>query len=280
MARVKLQPNTAEWLEWRRGKRMASETPAVCGVCPYNSPESVRNAKRGRASGYQTDAMKRGHEQEEIARPVIADALGEPFEPGVFESGEYGASVDGINLGESVIIEIKSPWQGASSTRWHDAGNGHIAENDWYQVQHQLMVTGAERAVFAVWSGDDWLSVDVYPDADAFGGIVAAWDRFWPTIERRDDLPWHEAARRYREAKAASDRAAKELADAKAELIELTPGGYSSGAGVKVERINRKGNVDWAKVQKTELPGVDVEQYRKPGSSFYQVAEVKDDVPE
>ena len=273
MPRVDLQPNTQEWLDWRRGKRMASETPAVLGCCPYNNAESVRKAKRGTNSDYQTEAMQRGHEQEEIARPVIALAWGEPLEPGVFEAEEYGASVDGINMDGTMIVEIKSPWKAADSDRWRDAENNTIADNDWYQVQHQLMVTGAEQAWFVVWSGDNWSMVQVYPDVDAFEEIMAAWDAFWPSIEQRDDEEWQAAAHRYQEAKAASDKAAQELEDAKAALIAMTPGEYSSGAGVTVERIARKGTIDWKAVQKNELGDADLEQYRKPGSSYFKIKE-------
>ena len=277
MRRVELEQGSAEWLEWRRGKRMASETPAVTGDSPYQKPEQVRQAKRGGARVYQNKAMQRGHEEEEKARPVIAEYLEDIFQPGVFEEGDYGASVDGINLDLTEILEIKSPWHGQDSDRWREADHGEIGMADFLQVQHQLMVTGARVCHFAVWDGEDFRLVTVEPHHETWHHIQSAWDAFWPTVAEREDAAWHEAVSRYQVAKQASEAAAEELAAAKEQLIQMTPGRYASGGGVKVERVERKGTIDWSAIQRKEKLNVDVEQYRKPGSSYYQVKEVKAD---
>jgi len=271
MKRIELEQGSQEWLEWRRGKRMASETAAVMGISPYSSPAQVRKEKQGRGRTFVTDAMQRGHDEEPRAREAYESATGTLYQPAVFEDGDFGASVDGITMEGDQLLEIKTPAKGRDSDRWNEVAEGAISDYDYAQVQHQMMVTGAADCVFLVWSGTDMVSTVVPRNPEFFEKIKEAWDEFWPTVESRDDEEWVESARAYREAKEVADKAAAELEKAKTKLIELTPGKFSGGEGVNVSKIERKGSIDWKAVQKNELPDVDVEQYRKSASSFYKV---------
>ena len=148
MEQVYLEQGSQEWLEWRRGKRMASETAAVMGISPYSSPAQVRKEKQGRGSTFVTDAMQRGHDEEPRAREAYEAATGTLYQPGVFHDGDYGASVDGITLEGDQLLEIKTPAKGKESDRWQEVAEGAISEYDYAQVQHQMMVTGAADCVF------------------------------------------------------------------------------------------------------------------------------------
>jgi len=271
MKRIELEQGSKEWLEWRRGKRMASETSSIMGINPYSSAGQVRKDKQGLGGAFVTEAMQRGHDEEPKAREAYEEATGILYQPAVFEDGEYGASVDGITMEGDQLLEIKSPTKGRDSPRWQEVADGAISEYDYAQVQHQMMVTGAADCVFLVWSGEEYVSTVVPRNPEFFDKIREAWDEFWPTVESRDDEEWVESARAYREAKEIAEKAAAELEKAKAKLIELTPGKFSGGEGVNVSKIERKGSIDWKAVQKNELPDVDVEQYRKSASSFYKV---------
>ena len=275
MKRIDLEQGSQEWLDWRRGKRMASETAAVMGISPYQSASQIRAAKQGRDKTFVTAAMQRGHDEEPRARAVYEEASGLLYQPGVFEDGDYGASVDGITMEGDQLLEIKTPAKGKESDRWAEVDGGEISDYDYCQVQHQMMVTGAADCVFMVWDGEDHVSVVVPRDEAYFERIREAWDAFWPTIEERDDDIWAEAAEKYRIAKAEADRACKVLEAAKGRLIELTAGNYSGGCGVSVTKVERKGSVDWKAVQKNHLPDVDVEHYRKAGSEFFTVKEIE-----
>lgn len=275
MRRIDLEQGSQEWLDWRRGKRMASETAAVMGVSPYQSPSQIRAAKQGRDKTFVTAAMQRGHDEEPRARAAYEEASGILYQPGVFENGDYGASADGITMEGDQLLEIKTPAKGKDSERWREVESGFISDYDLAQVQHQMMVTGAADCVFMVWDGEDYVSIVVPRDEAYFERIREAWDAFWPTIEERDDDLWAEAAEGYRIAKAEADRAAKILEAAKSRLIELTAGNYSGGCGVSVTKVERKGSVDWKAVQKNHLPDVDIEEYRKPGSEFFTVKEIE-----
>lgn len=274
MEQVYLEQGSQEWLEWRRGKRMASETAAVMGISPYSSPAQVRKEKQGRGRTFVTDAMQRGHDEEPRAREAYEAATGTLYQPGVFHDGDYGASVDGITMEGDQLLEIKTPAKGKESDRWQEVAEGAISDYDYAQVQHQMMVTGAADCVFLVWSGEDYVSVVIPRNPEFFDKIREAWDEFWPTVEERDDAEWAEAAEAYRKAKETADAAAAALEDAKATLIALTSGKYSGGQGVEVSKVVRTGAVDWKKVQQAHLADVNVDEYRKPGTEFFKV-EVK-----
>ena len=275
MKRIELEQGGQEWLEWRRGKRMASETAAVMGISPYSSPAQVRKEKQGRGKTFVTDAMQRGHDEEPFARAAYEEVSGLLYQPAVFEDGEYGASVDGITMEGDQLLEIKTPAKGQQSDRWKEVSEGAINDYDYAQVQHQMMVTGAADCVFLVWDGKEYVSVVVPRDPEFFDRIREAWDEFWPTVAERDDSDWLAAAEDYRQAKARADIANEKLAEVKQRLIDISVGPYTGGGGVEVTKIERKGSVDWKAVQKSHLADVDVEQYRKPGSEFFKV-EVKE----
>ena len=65
--------------------------------------------------------------------------------------------------------------------------------------------------------------------------------------------------------------AAAELDDAKAAILKLTVGDFSQGGGVEVKKVSRIGAVDWTAVQRKHLPEIDVEPFRKKGTSYFEV---------
>jgi putative phage-type endonuclease len=269
---LQLEQGSPEWLAFRRNHRMASETPAIMGLSDYQSPADVRAAKLGK-SAFVNQAMRQGTEQEPIARAAY-EAKFEPMRPAVYVDGDYGCSLDGINIDEDTILEVKTPYKDArNSARWKAAERGELTPADYAQVQHQIMVASVAGAHFWVWDaeGQEGILVSVEPNPDYWATIRAAWDAFWPTLAERNDEPWAEAARRYRVAKEAADLAAAELDDAKAAILKLTVGDFSQGGGVEVKKVSRIGAVDWTAVQRKHLPELDVEPFRKKGTSYFEV---------
>jgi putative phage-type endonuclease len=177
-----LEQGSHEWLEARRQRRMASETPAVMGLSPYQKESAVRAAKRG-ARNFVNAAMRKGARAEPVARAAYASRYG-AMRPAVFINGDYGASLDGINETGDLILEIKVPYQGRESDRWKMAWAGRVPSHDYAQIQHQLMVTGAAAAHFWVWDDDarQGVLVQVTPSPRFWDRIREAWDAFWPTI--------------------------------------------------------------------------------------------------
>ncbi len=58
----------------------------------------------------------------------------------------------------------------------------------------------------------------------------------------------------------------------KADLIKMADKDLCRGAGIELQRIVKKGNVDYTKIP--ELDFVDLEKYRKPETEYWKVSEV------
>lgn len=176
---VGLEQGSEAWHEWRRARYMASETPALLGLSKYQTAERMLVGKVRNTREKQNEAMAHGHEQEPLARDWYGEHF-EPMRPACWELGRYGASLDGVSLLGDRILEIKSPWKNVrESERWLYAGNGHLTEQDYAQVQHQLYVCDAEACDFLVW---DWIAgegriVTVWPDPQYWHCIWRAWNK-------------------------------------------------------------------------------------------------------
>lgn len=270
---LKLVQGTPEWHEHRAQSRNASETPAVLGVSPWQTPYGLWMIRTGRKVQAVTPAMQRGSNLEPAARAAYETLTGRVMEPLVLTEGDYSASLDGITLDGELILEIKCPFKGRESALWRAAAAGEMPEHYDWQIQHQLMVSGAARAHLCVFDGTDGILLEVKPKPETWPRIREAWDAFQqyldsdtppPLTDRdtreRDDAKWQEAAAAYIAAKQCADGAAKALDQAKAALIALASHSSEAGAGVKVTRFWKAGAVDYKKIP--ELKGVDLERYR------------------
>ena len=275
---VILTQGSQEWLDFRILHRMASETPAVMGVSPYQKPSDIRRIKNGGSSGFVNSAMRQGTQQEPIARAAYEQRY-EPMRPAVFVNGAYGASLDGINMDLTGIWEVKTPADGSSSERWKAAEQGELLPYDMAQVQHQLMVTGASWCHFCVWDveAQDFILVHVNPQPDYWLMIEMEWDTFWGNLGLRTDRKWAVAVKDYKIAKMVYEDAVAAYDLAKIGLQELLVGDENEGGGVRVQRITVKGQTDWAKVKSHYCLDDEVlEQFKKPNSTQIRINEIKE----
>jgi len=272
MIEVNLEQGSVEWLAFRRRYRMASETPAILGISPWSSRASIRGFKVSGATPSDNPAMARGRQQEPIARAKYEEITGEIMRPAVFLDGDYGASLDGISLDGKTLIEIKCPFN-VSSDRFAMLARSEVAEYDFMQVQHQLMVTNAERCDYLLWNYEtqSFSSIRISPDAAAWAKIRSAWDEFWPTVTARDDTDWRALANDYLAAKTALEEATEKLDKAKTALVAARRTDADFGYGVELQKVTRAGSVDWQQVQKKLLAGVDVSPFRGKAISYFQV---------
>jgi len=288
---IELEQGSPEWLEWRRTKSMASETPAVMGLSPWQSPLMVAESKLNGAQMAQNAAMLRGIEREPIVRERVSKDWNIRFEPAVVEDEEYGASLDGIDLYDDVgrtILEIKSPVDGTNSRLYHGALQHEVPEHYLIQVQHQLMVSGAGRCLFVVdGGGASYALTEILPDPSLQKVIRHAWVAFWRTLAHgalpepsdldtvlRDDPAWAMTAQRFVVAKHDLEIAQKDADAAKKALIALSAAPRSRGAGVLVTRFKRAGRVQYGKVP--VLEGMDLDEYRSPASDEVRVTVEKE----
>lgn len=279
MRLIDLEQGSEAWHLWRRTHRQASYAPAVMQACLYNKPRDVVAFYRDGKGSFDSPAMAYGRAHEPDARAYAADVLGEFLSPICAEDGEYGASLDGITFDEQTIVECKAPYRGKDSPIYENIARYHSPGGYVWQVQHQLMVTGCKKALFAVWvpPPDKPLYVWVAADESKQAELRAAWDLLWQDVlagksADRDDETWLKAVANYRQAKRVVDEAELELEATRKVLTELATSDCETGGGLRVQKIVRKGAVDYAKVP--ELRDVDLEPYRKSASISWRVEEV------
>lgn len=280
---VKLVQGSPEWHAHRAHYRNASETAIVLGVSPFTTPYQLWQLRTGRTQPQTTAPMAHGTKMEPIARAAYEQLTGHVMQPLVLVEGEYSASLDGITLDNQLILEIKCPYKGQASELWQAAEAGEIPEHYRWQVQHQLMVSGADQAHLYVYDGTDGILLDVSPQPDTWEQIHVGWDDFMrhirndttpPLMEQdtviRTDAQWQLAAETYAKLKRESEQISERLDEAKAKLVNLSTHPSESGYGVSVTRYWRQGNVDYKRIP--GLSGVDLEPFRGKGREEVRVS--------
>jgi hypothetical protein len=196
-----------------------------------------------------------------------------------------GCTPDGL-VGAEGLVEVKCPY-GKRNSKPDAAEYLAIAPEYLDQMQWQLIVTNRNVCSFVVWTqqGVDYLHVErdfqrqeeliaVAMDFQReLNAILADPELQAPYLQdkgvvHREDAEFAAAAERYKTAQAVADSAAAALETARAELLALVTES-TEGCGVKINRAERKGAVDYGKIP--ELKGVDLEQYRKKSSIVWSV---------
>jgi putative phage-type endonuclease len=278
-----IEQGSSEWLELRRKMRTASETATVMNCNPYQTPLQLARQKRQLDPPTEkTYAMEFGLANEPAVRKAASEYLSpasNSYAPAVLRSGDYLASLDG-EMGDS-IMEIKCP----SSPRSGALQEG-IYLPHWWQMQHQLMVSGAKRCHYVVRHPEDGELIYkiVLPDLDAYQKIREAWDSFWQEYMQCDETELIEFQPIPADLRSLVDdllkakdmqKQGKELFDnAKRKLCEELPNN-SDGFGMRLMHIEKKGSTDWAAFQEAH-PELDYEKFRKPSSTVTRITDRRD----
>ncbi len=283
---VKLVQGSPEWHDHRATYRNASETPAVLGVSPWVTPYQLWLQRSGRAKPEVNQAMLRGTQLEPLAREAYEKLTGHVMQPLVLVEGDYSASLDGITLDGGLILEVKCPFKGRDSDLWKAASEGTIPEHYRWQIETQLMVSGAAQAHLWVFDGAEGVLVEQRPSKPDWSVIEDGWEGFMrfiaedlppPLTEQdtviRTDADWQQAAEAYLRLKEEAETASAWLDEAKARLVALASHTSERGAGVCVSRYWKAGSIDYKKVP--ALAGVDLAQFRGKAREEVRVSVVK-----
>ncbi len=281
-----------EWRDYRSRMGNASELAALMDCSPWfpRTPYELWLLKSGRAEREQTAAMRRGLALEPMARAFIEQRFNEVFEPQVVARDRISASLDGLSFDGHRVLEIKCPGQGRDSELWrYVEENRAPPEHYWWQLQQGLYCAGASGAYFVVCHADgdrirDCLTCEVAPDPAAHLALREAWERFFAyldqdlapplgerDVEERTDAAWRDAVSAWREAKMWLEEARRAEAEARAALIRAAGERSAQGAGIKLTRYYKRGDIDWK--QATVDLELDVERYRKEGGWHYRISE-------
>lgn len=152
MKQHKVEQNTPEWMELRRGKFTASsfadlftkETTAAYQKAIYRVVFERLTGEQPEL--FSNEYMQRGHELEPFAVKSYEMETFQTVEPGgFFELNEWiGASPDGL-VGSDGLLEIKCP---AYNTMIEYLLKGKLPSQYKWQVQGQLYVTGRKWVDF------------------------------------------------------------------------------------------------------------------------------------
>lgn len=192
MQRHDLIQGSPEWLAHRSNCWSASDAPAMLGCSPYETrAELLRRLSTG--IDPEVDAQTQrifdaGHRFEELARPLAEEIIGEDLGRVVGSldvglSKPLGASFDGITFMDDTVFEHKTLSEKLRYTPWDEGNGDHLPKVYRVQMEQQLLVSGAERALFMAskWEGDTLVEERhcwYVSDAALRSELLAGWRQF------------------------------------------------------------------------------------------------------
>ena len=175
-----VQQGTPEWLALRASHFTASEAPAMMGASKFQTRNDLLAMKKTGivpdVTPQQQAAFDRGHATEEMARPLAEEDIGEELYPIVGTSGNLLASMDGATMLGDVLFEHKL-WNEKVATQIRA---GELAPHYYWQLEQQLLVSGAERVLFVCSDGtrDKYVSMEYTPVPGRREELIAGWAQF------------------------------------------------------------------------------------------------------
>lgn len=279
MLEIELEQNTPEWLEFRRTKIGASDTPVILEISPFATPLKLWQQKLGLIINEKSYMMQRGHDLEDEARIKFSQLKLKKFSPKVGVHPEYHwlmASFDGVSE-DGEILEIKCPGKEAHLS----AVNGIIPEYYMPQLQHQMIVAGVKSAYYYSYDGQDGVVLKVDYDSQLAAKILMKTYIFhqklvnfeMPELTDRDyyfidNANFDSAAALLKEVKEEQKRLEAQETLIKDSLLEMCNGKSCKSNFIKIKHCTRKGSVDYSNIP--ELLNVDLEKYRKNFSEYYR----------
>lgn len=190
MITYSLVQGSAEWHQLRQlVDGTASEAPAMMGASKYQTRDDLLKSKKTgivpEVSSAQQALFNRGHAAEASIRPHIEQMIGEELYP-VTGSVEIDglrlvASFDGIDMMEQVCFEHKLWAEGlAESVR-----NKNLDPHYYWQLEQQLLVSGAEKVIFVVSDGtpEKMVWMEYFPVPGRSKQLIAGWKQFKIDLE-------------------------------------------------------------------------------------------------
>jgi putative phage-type endonuclease len=278
------------WHEYRANPalRSASEAAIIMDCAPKYWQTSKRilweqkQGLRGSNVDPSNPAIMRGNRLEPKARACFNHSFGVQTEPVVGLEGDYSASLDGHGIdkqGQSIKVEIKCPMS-ENSEVWKLAAKGEIAPYYHWQMVHQSLVVPTEQTFFYVYLSDNQrITIPHIASESDIQALKDAWDEFYasepePDWEDRTDDDMRILVERHRDLVQQKAILDVELKLAEKALKTEAGDGNVMAFGARIQTIEKKGSVDYKTVP--QLEGIDLEAYRKPGSSYKKITHAKE----
>ena len=187
MKTIDLIQGSPEWAAHRAQHFNASDAPAMLDCSPYMTRDQLlHRLHTGISPDVDAGTQRRfddGHRFEALARPLAEEIIGEELYAVTGTNGKLSASFDGLTMLENTAFEHKTLNESLRYTPWDEGNGDHLPLHYRVQMEHQLMVSGAERVLFMAtkWDGETlaaerhcWYASDLALRQR----IVAGWDQF------------------------------------------------------------------------------------------------------
>ncbi|MES2409044.1 MAG: YqaJ viral recombinase family protein [Patescibacteria group bacterium] len=284
---VDLKQGSPEWKEWRKWKIGASMAAAIMGVSPWQTPLQLWESIVMDDDSAPNFAMQRGTRLEEQARDLLnKEKLQEwavKYRPECFEHKDIPwmiASMDGVisthvfKAGHAMVhaaVEIKCPGREAHQM----ALNGIVPPYYMPQLQHQMVVCDLTKILYYSFDGENGIGIEVYRDDEYITKkLLPAEAAFYQSlIDFKppeacdqdliviDDPKAIEHAKLYVKAMETVKNNQKVADECKELLIRYAQDRKCKIGNLVVQKIIRKGSIDYSKV--AELKDVKLDKYRK-----------------
>ena len=169
------------WHALRANYFTASEAPAMMGASKQMKRTELLSAKK---TGLDRDVswwvqkylFDKGHEAEALARPILEARIGEDLFPVVGTDGDLLASLDGCTMLGETLFEHKM-WNEQLAA---DVLAGNLDPHYYWQLEQQLLVSGAEKVIFVCSDGteNNFVSMEYTPVPGRAATLVAGWKQF------------------------------------------------------------------------------------------------------
>lgn len=172
-----------EWHDLRARHLTASEAPVMKAASSKVRRNELLHMKatgseREYSDWVQRNLFDKGHRYEEMSRPIVEELIGDELFPttGSDDDGWLLASFDGITMLGDTIYEHKM---------WNESLAQAVRDKDlpaeyYWQLEQQLLVSGADRAIFVVSDGTrenfEWM--EYRPVEGRAKQLIAGWKQF------------------------------------------------------------------------------------------------------
>lgn len=286
MEAFNLIQGSQEWHDFRKVNLPASEAPAALGAglygirTPYDLALHRLGIKPLEVTEFMQKLFDEGHEAEDKARPLVEKILNEPLSPivgrRIVDGLPLSASLDGITFDGDTIFEHKL-W---NENLAQQVNSGSLEAGYYWQLEQQLLVSGAKRVVFVTSDGTyNKFAFMIYePVAGRADALVKGWKDYLKTeaTYRQDDEEWEKLVEPYVEVEREILALQTKIKELRSQinlypLIQyLESKGLDSMAGKNyaLRKSTRKGAFDENKL-KQALGVSDLEMFRKDSSEFW-----------
>ncbi|WP_085600363.1 MULTISPECIES: YqaJ viral recombinase family protein [unclassified Pseudomonas] len=171
---------SAEWLALRAQYRTASEAPAMMGASKYQTRTELLTLKKTGIAPEVTQAQQhifdKGHATEAMARPLVEDMIGEELYPVIGTDGNLLASMDGATMLGETLFEHKL-WNESLAAQ---VRAGELEPHYFWQLEQQLLVSGAERVIFVCSDGtaEKFVHLEYRPVPGRAARLIEGWKQF------------------------------------------------------------------------------------------------------